>query len=177
MRAVSLAGAPVTVAVLTMVVAIVLAVARKRTLLMGWLAAVVGGGILDWGLKTMFRRPRPEGAGPFLNGHSWSFPSGHSMGSLIAYGMLAYLLLLFARTGRQRVAIVVAAAVLVLAIGFSRLYLGVHFTDVIGGFAAAALWLSTCISGVEIARRRRLVEAGEPESHIDTSRTARGDAR
>ncbi|HEV2641776.1 MAG TPA: phosphatase PAP2 family protein, partial [Candidatus Elarobacter sp.] len=54
-----------------------------------------------------------------------------------------------------RIAIIAIALVLILAIGLSRLYLGVHyFSDVIGGYAAGVLWLAACISGVEVARRQ-----------------------
>jgi undecaprenyl-diphosphatase len=53
--------------------------------------------------------------------------------------------------------VVATAAVLVAAIGLSRLYLGVHyFSDVVAGFAAGTVWLAACISGVEVARRQRL---------------------
>jgi undecaprenyl-diphosphatase len=78
------------------------------------------------------------------------------MGSFVGYGMLAYLLITFwARKNSTRVLIAFAAALLVLAVGFGRLYLGLHyFSDVIGGYAAGAVWLMACISGVEIARRQ-----------------------
>ena len=69
--------------------------------------------------------------------------------------MLAYLLLRVVNKRSQRVLIVAAACALVIAIGFSRLYLGVHyFSDVIAGYAAGLLWLSACISGLEVVRRR-----------------------
>ena len=79
------------------------------------------------------------------------------MESLIGYGMLAYLLLVLLPEARARSPLVVgAAAVLILAIGFTRLYLGVHyFSDVAGGYAAGVIWLSACISGLEITRRWR----------------------
>jgi undecaprenyl-diphosphatase len=79
------------------------------------------------------------------------------MGSLIGYGMLAYLLIAFWPPARRhRTAIVIGTAVLVLLIGMSRLYLGVHFlSDVIGGYAAGAPWLVTCVTGVDLALRQR----------------------
>ena len=95
---------------------------------------------------------------PLLTARGWSFPSGHAMGSLVAYGMLAYLLLRETHLGRhQRMLVIISAALLVLLIGLSRLYLGVHyFSDVIGGYAAGVVWLAACISGLEIVRRRPL---------------------
>jgi undecaprenyl-diphosphatase len=77
------------------------------------------------------------------------------MGSLVGYGMLAYLLVSSgANLWQVRTAILSSAAVLILAIGVSRLYLGVHyFSDVVGGYAAGVLWLTACITGLEISRR------------------------
>jgi undecaprenyl-diphosphatase len=154
---VSLLGSPVTMAVLGVIVAIVLAARRRWILLGGWSGVFAGGGILDWGLKRLIQRPRPSGASAFLNGESFSFPSGHAMGSLFGYGMLAYLLARFwAKAWRQRLTIIIVTLVLVLGIGLSRLYLGVHyFSDVVAGYAAGLVWLASCISGVEITLGRR----------------------
>src|SRR5205823_14113617 len=100
-------------------------------------------------------------AAAFLHHYSWSFPSGHAMGSLIGYGMLAYVLVVlrFHRRSTQ-ISVLLGAALLIMAVGVSRLYLGVHyFSDVVGGYAAGLLWLAACISGVEIARRRAALVA------------------
>lgn len=154
--AISLAGSPVAMAILAVVVGIVLVVRRRWILLSGWVAVFSGGGILDWGLKTIIQRPRPSGASAFLHGQSFSFPSGHAMGSLFWYGMLASPLVRFwARQWRLRLTIIALTVVLILAIGLSRLYLGVHyFSDVVAGYAAALVWLAACISGVEITLGR-----------------------
>ena len=79
------------------------------------------------------------------------------MGSLVVYGMLAYLLVvLWTERRRTQLTIVLVAALLTVAIGVSRLYLGVHyFSDVVAGYAAGLLWLSACITGLEMARRQR----------------------
>ena len=125
-------------------------------LLFGWVAALAGGALLDVALKLIFRRPRPTWDMPFLAEEGWSFPSGHAMGSLVAYGMLAYLLVLHPKSKGARLAILAITALLVLAIGFTRLYLGVHyFSDVIAGYAAGTVWLAVCISGLEVLRRKR----------------------
>ena len=156
-NAISLLGSPVMLTILALAVALLLAARREWIVLAGWLAAFAGGGLLDVVLKLVIRRPRPPGAAAFLQHFSWSFPSGHAMGSLIGYGMLAYVLtLLWIHRRSAHIAVVLGAALLIIAIGFSRLYLGMHyFSDVVGGYAAGVLWLSACISGVEVARRWR----------------------
>ncbi len=159
--AISLLGSPATISVLALGVGLLLAARRQWILLGGWLAAFAGGGLLAEALKVVIRRPRPPYAAGFLHHYSWSFPSGHAMGSLIGYGMLAYVLtVLWIHRRSAQVSVVLGAALLIGAIGLSRLYLGVHyFSDVVGGYAAGLLWLSACISGLEVARRWR---AGAP---------------
>jgi membrane-associated phospholipid phosphatase len=150
-------GAGITLSILGAGVALLLALRRRWVVLGGWAAAVLGSGLLDGALKLAIRRPRPEVAADFLSKLSWSFPSGHSMASMVTYGMLAYLVMVAVK-GRKRLQLsaAMAAVLLILSIGFSRLYLGVHyFSDVVGGFTAGALWLSACISGLEVARRMK----------------------
>jgi membrane protein DedA with SNARE-associated domain/membrane-associated phospholipid phosphatase len=155
--AVSVFGAPVSLAVFGAVVAAVLAWRRHSLAFWGWIAAYGGGSVIDWSLKHIIRRPRPPLAEAYYAEHSFSFPSGHATMSLVAFGMLAYLLITFwARRVRAKIAVALLAFVLIVLIGFSRLYLGVHyFSDVVGGYAAATVWVAACASGVEIARRRR----------------------
>ena len=150
-------GSPLVIVTGAVLVAVRLAWLRRRLLLAGWVAALAGGGILDTALKHIIQRPRPIYAAAFLHGTSYSFPSGHAMGSLVGYGMLAYFLVVFWATRQLlQVTIIAASFILIAAIGFSRLYLGVHyFSDVIGGYAGGILWLSTCITAVEIARRQQ----------------------
>jgi undecaprenyl-diphosphatase len=156
MSAISLIGSPAAALLLGVIGGIVLAIHRRWLALGGWAAAFAGGAIIDGALKLIIHRPRPPGAMEFLRRFSYSFPSGHAMESLVGYGMLAYMLVTFwATRHRSRTLIVTAALLLVLAIGLSRLYLGVHyFSDVIGSFAAGSVWLVACISGVEVARRQ-----------------------
>ncbi|WP_168058315.1 phosphatase PAP2 family protein [Candidatus Manganitrophus noduliformans] len=142
-------------AALGIAVGLLLVVLRRKFLLAGWMTALMGGGLLNVALKALFRRARPVLPSPFVTESGWSFPSGHAMGALIAYGMLAYVLVILFN-GRGRRWIVLTAALLVLLIGASRMYLGVHyFSDVIAGYVAGMAWLATCIAGAEIARRHR----------------------
>jgi len=102
---------------------------------------MLGVAALDVALKHAFHRPRPVaffGATP----SSYSFPSGHALGSLCFYGILAAILAARARGRVARFCIWMAAVLLVGMIGFSRIYLGVHYpSDVIAGYCAAAVWV------------------------------------
>lgn len=141
------------------VIVAVLALARRRD----WLRAgaliltMAGGYALNTLLKLLFHRGRPEAATEFITHQSWSFPSGHAMNSLVGFGFLAYLLLERTTSRRMRAAIIGTTAIVVGLVGFSRLYLGVHFlSDVIAGFLAGTVWLLVCITGYRFATRRAL---------------------
>jgi membrane-associated phospholipid phosphatase len=117
---------------------------------------VGGAELLDVILKLIFARPRPSLPDPLLALTSYSFPSGHAMGSMAFYGLLAYLAIQRLSTWRWRVAVVIAMVFLILLIGFSRMYLGVHYlSDVLAGYAAGFAWLVITITGVETIIRRR----------------------
>jgi len=154
--AISWLGEPLMMATLGVLVALALALRRHWLFLAGWTAALAGVGVLDAALKYFIQRPRPIYASDFLPDYSYSFPSGHAMGSLVGYGMLAYLLLVFWRTSRPvQGTIVFAAVLLIVAIGLSRVCLGVHyFSDVIGGYSGGVFWLSACVTTLEITRRQ-----------------------
>jgi undecaprenyl-diphosphatase len=153
LSAITLLGDTWTIAAIGAAGALGLAFRRRRVLLAAWAAAFVGGALLNLALKAAFQRARPEFEAPLAAALGWSFPSGHAMGAMIAYGMVAYVLV----TGFGRRAapfIVAAASTIVLAVGFSRVYLGVHyFSDVVGGYLSGIAWLAVCVSAVEIARR------------------------
>jgi membrane-associated phospholipid phosphatase len=136
-------------------VALALVMQRRRLLALVWLIAPAGGALLDVILKHFFERGRPPFHDPAINETTLSFPSGHSMGSVVGYGLLAYLLVRAARHWWMRLAIIAAASVLVLAIGFSRIFLGAHyFSDVLGGYTVGGFWLASCILTIEAVRRR-----------------------
>lgn len=110
-----------------------------------WLFGVtmLGAAILNTTLKLTFHRPRPV---PFFNltaPESYSFPSGHSLASFCFFGALASILT--ARISNAPVNLVtwVFSATMVLLIGLSRIYLGVHYTtDVLAGYTAAFIWIA-----------------------------------
>ena len=94
------------------------------------------------------------------------------MGSLIGYGMLAYVVaVLWIHRPSVQVSVALGAALLIVAIGLSRLYLGVHyFSDVKGGYAAGLLLLSACISGLEVR------DGGAPGRRLDVTLWVPADA-
>lgn len=117
--------------------------------------AIAGFGALglNFVLKNLFARTRPELWSRIVDVRNYSFPSGHAMLSMVIYGLLGYLLA--TQFYRWRGVIATLSTLLILLIGFSRLYLGVHWlTDVIAGYAAGMVWLITCILSLEIWRQR-----------------------
>ncbi|WP_437287916.1 phosphatase PAP2 family protein [Sorangium sp. So ce406] len=155
LRAFTHLGSGWALTVVAIAVAAALLLRRERVLAVGWLIALAGGGLLNYALKALFARPRPTFDEPLALAAGWSFPSGHSMGTFVTFGMLSYLGLLFVRTLRVRLALLALAMSWTVAMGFSRMYLGVHYlSDVLAGFAAGSMWLAVCISGIEVARRR-----------------------
>ena len=138
-------GSPV-VHVLIGVVAIYLLYKRQYPLLFTWLAANLGGKIIEFIIKNTVHRARPTFSAEFLRTVSYSFPSGHTMGSTICYLMLAYMVATKPGASRNARYVAYALAILVIVtVAFSRLYLQVHYpTDVMGGFAAGFAWLAAC---------------------------------
>lgn len=111
-----------------------------------WLAIAMTGSLaLDLALKYIYHRTRPTayfGTAP----HSYSFPSGHALCSFCFYGVLAGLFSARIKSLSWRILIWIAAAALVVAIGLSRIYLGVHYpSDVLAGYLAATVWVGTVI--------------------------------
>lgn len=147
-------GDTTTLAALCIAIALALIAFGRRGFAFGWVIAVAGNGLLIRALKQVFGRVRPLNAEGFVLEHGFSFPSGHSSGSVVAYGMLAYLALRLLPT-RWHLPSLLATVALAVTIGASRLFLGVHFaSDVIAGFASGTAWLALCITGIEYIRWR-----------------------
>ena len=113
----------------------------------GLVAAVIGAGGTGYALKMIVGRARPSGLIPAATEASLSFPSMHATLAVALYGFLAYVLA--KRYPRHAAAITILAVLGIFAIGFSRLYLGVHFpTDVLAGFVLGGVWL---LAGIKIS--------------------------
>ena len=131
---------------------------RQRALCLAWVLAFVGNALLNWTVKNIFERSRPLHDNALSFAEGWSFPSGHASGSVVAYGMLAYLLvrLLPARFASAHLLLVALAAALAFTIGSSRVLVQVHFaSDVLAGFASGAAWLAVCIGALELRRHHQ----------------------
>jgi undecaprenyl-diphosphatase len=103
-----------------------------------------------------FHRGRPSFVDSFLVFHGYSFPSGHTMAAMLLYGFLAFLAVISVEAWRWRVGAVLGAFVMVLLVGFSRVYLGAHYpSDVLAAAAAGLAWLALSITAVDVLRRSR----------------------
>jgi membrane-associated phospholipid phosphatase len=139
-----LGGADVLLAV-TLVAVLALLLRRRVAHAALMAAALAGGEALNWALKAAFERPRPAFSDPLATAAGFSFPSGHAMVSLTVYGALAFVIAAGVKSHRTQALVVGSALALVLAIGFSRVYLGVHYvSDVLAGFSAGLAWLILC---------------------------------
>ena len=104
--------------------------------------ALLVGLVLDALLKEVSRRPRPELLPHLVAAGGYAFPSGHSMGTVSVYGTLVLIVWHLSRRRWLRAAAAAASAAIVLAVGLSRVYLGVHWpTDVLGGYLAGLIWV------------------------------------
>lgn len=124
------------------------------------LALALGGAlVLTALLKVLYGRPRPDIVTPIVTSGSPAFPSGHALSAFAIYGTLAYLIARLGPAPRLRTATWIVAAIIILAVGASRVYLGVHYpSDVIAGFAIALAWFAFAAAAVTaltyFARRR-----------------------
>jgi undecaprenyl-diphosphatase len=168
--AVTTAGGAVAMGGLVVAVLAVL-VARRRFRWAAYLAITSAGGVLlNQLLKVHFVRPRPDLDAAVLGAKGYSFPSGHAMGATIVLGALGYLAARSLREWRSKAAAFSALATLALAIGVSRLYLGVHWaSDVGAGFAAGLLWVTGTTTGYELFRLYRLGRRGAPPDGLSVT--------
>ena len=137
---------------LSIAMVIALMAVGRRWLALGWVVAVAGNGLLTNILKQIFDRVRPPNVDSLVLAQGNSFPSGHSSGAVVLYGMLAYVALPLL-PARWHLPALVATVALAFTIGASRMFLRVHFaSDVMAGFASGAAWLALCITSIELTR-------------------------
>ena len=154
-EAVTTLGNGIVLAGVAAIAAYLLARRRYYTEALLMVLAYAGAQVLSFSLKLAFRRDRPFFTDPLATLSTYSFPSGHATVSIAVYGALT-LVLLRRLTGPARIVCLAAAVLLVSLIGFSRLYLGVHFlSDVLAGFSVGLAWLALCVVVLDLHHRRR----------------------
>lgn len=126
---------------------------QHRLLALGWLVALAGNGALTKILKNVFDRVRPEHVHGIAEAHGYSFPSGHSSASMVAYAMLAYLATRVLPRPWHLPSAVLAGA-LIFTTGWSRVVLQVHYaSDVLAGWLLGGTWLVCTVLIMESVSR------------------------
>lgn len=137
-------GSVTAVILITILTSGLLIIKKEYVLLNSFLTTIIGGGLIELLMKEIFSRPRPQIVSHLVNVDTYSFPSGHSAISTIVYLALAFLIFKFEIKRSIKLYFLSSAIFLILLIGFSRIYLGVHFpSDVLGGWALGLTWISS----------------------------------
>lgn len=147
-------GTGTVVMMIVAVSALFLALTRHRYSSLLLLVATAGGLALNLVLKLFFDRPRPHVIVWGTNAVSSSFPSGHAMSATIVYSTVAYLAARLAQRRWERWIVMCLAAIVVVLISVSRLYLGVHYpSDVLAGAVVGLAWAAFCMATLETIQR------------------------
>ncbi len=163
-------GSGIVLVVLVLVGSSFLWLTRHRHSAYLLLASFFGAWLLNTLLKDVFERPRPEVVPHLATFATSSFPSGHAMSSMAAYGAIALLITRLEHGRRARLATWLLAALVILVIGASRIYLGVHYaSDILGGYAAGLAWVAFAAAGMSALQffGRRAPEIHEQERHLE----------
>ena len=174
LHGISFLGKPLLLGACIAAGAIFAYVRGRQRLALFLVVTAIGGGLVDSAVKIIVNRPRPIVEQPLAHAFGKSFPSGHAMSSTVTYGALLLVFLPIVPRAWRWVAITFTM-LLVLAIGASRLLLGVHFvSDVRGGYALGLAWLCGCAGLFNLWREERGApkadvahEGLEPEAEAD----------
>jgi undecaprenyl-diphosphatase len=138
-------GSPAVLALVTIAAVSYLWIDDKRRAAIFVIGAIAGGAVLEFLLKLGFARPRPELVSHLVDVNSFSFPSGHATMATITYLTLGVLLARVQSRRRMKLYVLAVAILLALLVGFTRVYLGVHWpTDVVAGWCIGAAWALGC---------------------------------
>jgi len=115
---------------------------RKTRMASAIIVSVVGGELIVEIIKHLFKRARPDILSHLVAESGYGFPSGHSFVAFSFYGFMAYYLFRRARSRFAKTITIISGALIILAIGVSRVYLGVHWpSDVLGSYLLGAAWI------------------------------------
>ena len=156
MRAASLYGGPSILVPVGLLTAGAFLIKRWRRGALLVVVTLAGAGLLNWLLKFSFARVRPASFFDYPLPGSPSFPSGHALYAASVFGGLAVLLTARIRSLPLQLGIWFISISLILLVGLSRIYLGVHYpSDVLAGYAIGLIWVTTVAFGDRLARYRR----------------------
>jgi len=161
MFAITHANSTVAIAAMSAIFALALARMREWYWMTSVALAVSGGLLLNLGLKHAYERARPRFDDPILMLDTYSFPSGHTAGATVFYGVLAAFLVSRTSKQRWRAAWVAAAVVAIALVAFSRIYLGAHYlSDVLAAACSSTAWLVLSLATVRAIVHRRMEGRG-----------------
>ncbi len=157
MRHASIWGAPARLSVVGALATFGFLLRRRQRAALLVAIALMGAGLIDSSLKLLYARGRPAAFfSDYPSPTSYSFPSGHTLFATTFFGGLAVLLWPRLRHPVARALVCLVASGFIVLIGFSRIYLGVHYpSDVLGGLAAGTVWVGTIAVGDRIASHWR----------------------
>jgi undecaprenyl-diphosphatase len=149
------------IGVLCLLMAAYLMMKKDRYWLLALAVSVPGGMLLNVLMKHAFQRARPHFDDPLLNLSTYSFPSGHTAGATLFYGVLAAYLFPRLKSWPARSGTALSAVFMVALVGLSRMYLGVHYlSDVLAAAAESTAWLALCLTGMTTWQRRQAARLG-----------------
>lgn len=170
MQVFSFFGSVACLMIMSGLIALYFAAIKKWRELVLLAVIMIGGLILENGLKVSFHRPRPVSFFGTPSPATYSFPSGHALLSLCFYGAAAYLITRRFKSYRARILVWCGAGLLVGLIGLSRIYLGLHYpSDVIAGYLTATIWVISIAFADRFYRRRHSVTPSSPDEQPSQS--------
>lgn len=153
---------PLGVGVMTLLFSLYLYRQKARYWLAAVLLSVAGGMLVNVLLKYTFQRARPSFEEPLVTLATYSFPSGHTAGATVFYGVLACYLVCVVPRMVPRALIVCAAGFMIALVALTRVYLGAHYlSDTLAAVAVGSAWLAVCITAMSTLRRRRAARANQ----------------
>jgi membrane-associated phospholipid phosphatase len=155
MIVISFLGAPSTLTAVTVVLCVMLSRNRDYHRMVALATLVLGGNLLNYGLKLLIHRDRPPFEDPLLTLPTYSFPSGHAMASTVFYGFVVACVLTETQPRHRRHALIAAGILMIGLVCLSRLYLGVHYvSDILGGILEAIAWSTLVLNALRVLRGR-----------------------
>ena len=153
-------GSAICIASIIGVVVFYLAWKREWLGVITLLTTVGGGALMGEGMKLVFQRPRPFLAGPIGEWGGYSFPSGHTIGATLLYGLVAVVLIRILPRRRWKWLVTCAATFLIAGVGFSRIALGAHYvSDVLAAMLLGSLWILMWPRALKTAHRKWKAQA------------------